>query len=69
MLLVSVAIDIFHKMALNEHVDIDLFELLLISGIYKKCAMQCMFAAQVDEVDINQYLRSAVRVDTTEPAY
>lgn len=57
---VSVAIDILHKMALDEHVDIDLFELLLTSGIYKEYAQQCIPAEQVDEVDISKYIRKTV---------
>ncbi|SQH78429.1 protein of unknown function [Shewanella benthica] len=30
----SVAIDILHKMALDEHLDMELFKLFLTSGIY-----------------------------------
>ena len=65
---VSVAIDILHKMALDEHVDIDLFELLLTSGIYKEYAKQCMPAAQVDEVDISKYLRVSSDLKLSESA-
>ncbi|MGB1297838.1 MAG: HD domain-containing phosphohydrolase [Psychrobium sp.] len=63
---VSVAIDILHKMALDEHVDIDLFELLLTSGIYKEYAKQCMPEAQVDEVDVSKYLRTSSDLKLSE---
>ena len=63
---VSVAIDILYKMALDKHVDIDLFELLLTSGIYKEYAKRCMPASQVDEVDVNKYLRNKVDVKEKE---
>ncbi|EGA70441.1 hypothetical protein VISI1226_00210 [Vibrio sinaloensis DSM 21326] len=52
---VSVAIDILHKMALDEHVDIELFRLFLQSGVYKEYAEQFLPASQIDEVDITRY--------------
>jgi HD-GYP domain-containing protein (c-di-GMP phosphodiesterase class II)/ABC-type amino acid transport substrate-binding protein len=58
---VSVAIDILHKMALDQHIDIDLFELLLTSGLYHDYALSCMPESQIDDVDISQYIRSKTK--------
>ncbi|YCO05092.1 HD domain-containing phosphohydrolase [Vibrio sp. VNB-15] len=55
---VSVAVDIMYKMALNEHLDMDLFLLFLESGVYRDYANKFMPAEQVDEVDIEKYLKS-----------
>ncbi|MDE3272925.1 HD domain-containing phosphohydrolase [Pseudoalteromonas sp. G4] len=52
----SVAIDILHKMCLDEHVDIEVFKLFLRSGIYQNYAEKYMPHEQIDEVDINKYL-------------
>ncbi|MEF1175091.1 HD-GYP domain-containing protein, partial [Vibrio sinaloensis] len=52
---VSVAVDILHKMALDEHVDMDLFKLFLESGVYRDYAEQFLPEAQIDEVDISKY--------------
>ncbi|OEF06686.1 HD domain-containing phosphohydrolase [Vibrio genomosp. F10] len=52
---VSVAIDIMHKMALDDHLDIDLFMLFLESGVYKEYATRFLPEAQVDEVDIEKF--------------
>lgn len=54
---VSVALDILYKMVQNDHVDIEVFELFLKSGVYLKYAQRFLPASQVDEVDISQYLR------------
>ena len=53
---VSVAIDIMYKMALDEHLDMDLFLLFLESGVYLEYAKKFMPETQVDEVDIQKYL-------------
>jgi len=58
---VSVAIDILHKMALDRHVDIDIFELLLTSGIYLEYANKYLDKKQIDSVDIEKYLREPVK--------
>ncbi|WP_045498784.1 HD domain-containing phosphohydrolase [Vibrio hyugaensis] len=55
---VSVAVDIMYKMALDEHLDMDLFLLFLESGVYRDYANKFMPAEQVDEVDIEKYLKS-----------
>ena len=53
----SVSINILHKFALDQHIDIDLFELFLTSGIYLTYANKYMQSEQIDEVDITKYLR------------
>ena len=55
---ISVAINILHKMALDEHLDIEIFELLLTSGIYLNYARKYLPESQIDEVDISRYIRS-----------
>lgn len=54
----SVAIDILHKMALDEHIDMDLFKLFLSSGVYMQYAEKFLPSKQIDEVDIDKYLSS-----------
>ena len=53
---ISVAVDILHKMALDEHLDIELFRFFLSTGIYLEYANKFLDASQIDEVDISQYL-------------
>ena len=57
---ISQALNILHKMAQREHVDIDVFELFLSSGVYLDYAKRFLPAEQLDEVDINNYLREAI---------
>ena len=52
----SVAINILHKMALDQHVDIEVFKLFLTSGVYLEYARKFLDPSQIDDVDINQYL-------------
>ncbi len=52
----SVAIDILHKMALDQHLDMDVFKLFLSSGIYLDYAKKYLAPAQMDKVDIDKYL-------------
>ena len=54
---ISQSIDILHKMALNEHIDIDVFELFLTSGVHTQYANRFLPSSQIDKVDIEQYLR------------
>lgn len=54
---VSVALDILYSMVQNDHVDVEVFELFLKSGVYLDYAKRFLPAAQIDEVDISQYLR------------
>ncbi|KJY83397.1 phosphohydrolase [Vibrio galatheae] len=53
---ISVAIDILHKMALDDHVDKELFTLFLQSGVYLQYAKAYLPESQIDDVDISQYL-------------
>ncbi|MBU2892095.1 transporter substrate-binding domain-containing protein [Colwellia sp. D2M02] len=53
----SVSIDILHKFALDQHIDHDLFELFLTSGVYREYANKFMEPEQIDEVNIDKYLR------------
>ncbi|GGA69058.1 hypothetical protein GCM10011369_08370 [Neiella marina] len=52
----SVAIDILHKMCLDQHVDIEVFRLFLSSGVYLQYAQRFLPTSQIDEVDIKKYL-------------
>lgn len=52
----SVAIDILHKMALDEHLDMDIFRLFLSSGIYLDYAHKFLDVKQINEVDVGKYL-------------
>lgn len=54
---VSAALDILYRMVQNEHVDVDVFELFLRSGVYLRYAERFLPAHQIDDVDISQYLR------------
>ncbi|WP_436411352.1 HD domain-containing phosphohydrolase [Vibrio coralliilyticus] len=53
---VSVAVDILYKMALDQHVDMELFLLFLQSGAYLEYANKFLPESQNDKVDITQYL-------------
>ncbi|WP_439135697.1 HD domain-containing phosphohydrolase [Pseudomaricurvus sp.] len=55
---VSVAIDILYSMVKNNHVDPDVFELFLTSGAYLEYARRFLPEEQIDEVDIQKYLRN-----------
>jgi len=54
----SVSIDILYKFVLDEHVDADIFELFLTSGIYLKYAEEFLQKEQIDEVDITRYIKT-----------
>ena len=58
---ISVAVDILHKMALDNHLDMDLFKLFLSSGIYLEYANKFLAPAQIDEVDVAKYLKAEER--------
>ena len=57
----SETIGIMSKMASGGHLDPDLFDLFLTSGVYKEYAEQYMKPEQIDEVDISEYLPSVVK--------
>ena len=54
--LVSEAVDILAKMVADDHVDRDVFELFLSSGVYLKYARRFLPETQIDEVNIESYL-------------
>jgi HD-GYP domain-containing protein (c-di-GMP phosphodiesterase class II) len=54
---VSVAIAILHKMVEEQHVDADVFELFLTSGVYLQYARRFLPPEQIDAVDISNYVR------------
>ncbi|MEZ9531753.1 phosphohydrolase [Vibrio lentus] len=53
---ISVAVDIMYKMALDEHLDIELFRLFLTSGTHIRYAEEYLKPEQIDFFDINKYL-------------
>ncbi len=52
----SEAIKIMAQMQKGGHFDPDLYRLFLTSGIYRQYGLQYLDSAQIDEVDIEQYL-------------
>jgi HD-GYP domain-containing protein (c-di-GMP phosphodiesterase class II) len=52
----SESIKIMNFMKKDQHIDPDLFDLFLQSGVYLDYAKQFLAEAQIDEVDITQYL-------------
>ena len=54
----SESIKIMSFMKKDQHIDADLFELFLQSGVYRDYAEQFLDKAQIDEVDIGAYLDS-----------
>lgn len=55
----SESIKILSFMVKDQHIDPDLFRLLLESGIYKDYAERFLKPEQIDEVDLSQYLDKA----------
>jgi len=55
----SESIKILSFMVKDQHIDPDLFRLLLESGIYKEYAERFLKPEQLDEVDLSQYLDKA----------
>lgn len=53
---VSVAIDILHKMVLDNHIDKDCFELFIRSKVYLHYAKRFLAPEQVDLVDESKYM-------------
>ena len=52
----SEAIELMSLMKMNQHIDPDIFDLFLRSGIYREYAERFMKPEQIDEVDIRRYL-------------
>ena len=57
---VSEAVKIMYSMVKDQHIDRDLFELFLTSGVYKAYAEAYLDEIQIDEVDIGQYIQKEV---------
>ncbi|MEZ8492317.1 HD domain-containing phosphohydrolase [Vibrio splendidus] len=57
---ISVAVDIMYKMALNEHLDIELFRLFLTSGTHIRYAETYLKPEQIDHVDLSKYVVESV---------
>jgi HD-GYP domain-containing protein (c-di-GMP phosphodiesterase class II) len=54
----SESVKIMSFMKKDAHIDSDLFELFLRSGVFKEYAERFLDPAQIDDVDVNQYLKS-----------
>ena len=54
----SASVNILHKLAIEQHIDIDLFELFLTSDTYLVYANKYMKKEQIDDVDITKHLRT-----------
>jgi HD-GYP domain-containing protein (c-di-GMP phosphodiesterase class II) len=52
----SQVVDILYSMQMDGHIDPDLFELFLRSGVHQAYAEQYMLPEQIDEVDVDKYL-------------
>jgi HD-GYP domain-containing protein (c-di-GMP phosphodiesterase class II) len=55
----SDAIRIMSFMKQDQHIDADLFELFLTSGVYLDYGRRFLNPDQLDEVDVSQYLRAS----------
>ena len=53
----SESVKIMSFMKKDAHIDSELFELFLTSGVYKKYAERFLDKAQIDEIDISEYLK------------
>ncbi|MDD2887245.1 MAG: HD domain-containing protein [Aliarcobacter sp.] len=56
----SESIKIMSFMKKDKHIDEDLFDIFLTSGVYKEYANKFLMEEQIDEVDISQYLGKKV---------
>jgi HD domain len=52
----SEAVHIMHRMKVERHIDLDLFELLLAGGVHLEYGRRFPRPEQLDEVDIGRYL-------------
>jgi HD-GYP domain-containing protein (c-di-GMP phosphodiesterase class II) len=53
---ISESLDILHKMALEEHVDMEVFQLFIKSRVYMTYSKRFLAPTQIDEVDESKYL-------------
>jgi HD-GYP domain-containing protein (c-di-GMP phosphodiesterase class II) len=61
----SDAIHILSTFRDNKHIDADLFELFLTSGVYKDYAARYLQPAQIDPVDVAKYLKPPMAAAAT----
>lgn len=54
----SESIKIMSFMKKDNHIDSELFEIFLTSGVYKEYAKRFLQEEQIDEVDISQYIEN-----------
>ncbi len=54
---ISEAISILYKLVCKGNIDADVFELFLTSGVYRQYAERFLSAEQLDDIDINAFLR------------
>jgi HD-GYP domain-containing protein (c-di-GMP phosphodiesterase class II) len=59
----SECIDIMARMSRDRHIDPDLFELFLLSGVYREYADIFLLPEQIDDIDLGQYLGSCRPVE------
>ena len=59
----SACVKIMSFMKKDAHIDSELFELFLTSGIYKEYAERFLDPSQIDEVDISEYIPDAAAGD------
>jgi HD-GYP domain-containing protein (c-di-GMP phosphodiesterase class II) len=52
----SETLHIMSRMRDEQHIDADLFDLFLTSGVYQAYAEKHLYPLQIDAVDINRYL-------------
>jgi HD domain len=52
----SECIDIMVRMSHEHHIDADLFELFLTSGVYRAYAVTFLLPEQIDDIDVTRYL-------------
>jgi HD-GYP domain-containing protein (c-di-GMP phosphodiesterase class II) len=55
----SESLRIMARMRDERHIDPDLFELFLTSGVFRQYAAKYLTPAQIDDVDVASYARSA----------
>ena len=62
--MLSESIKIMAAMKQEAHIDGELFDLFLTSGVYKKFARQFLMPLQIDEVDISEHIQVNTKVKT-----
>ena len=51
-------------MSKDKHIDTELFELFLTSGVYKDYAQSYLHPDQIDDFDISQFLQKPLEVQS-----